>query len=498
VISNLVQLPERARTSGDRPALFAGGRMIDYRELASRVNETERGLEALEVGSGDVVAVLLENGLAFAEIAHAIAQRSAILLPLNARLTPRELAFQLEESAARVLIHGPGPLADLAASSALPIEANGTLDRVEVDADGAPALGAGGASRIEMPARRPQVDPARTFALVYTSGTTGSPKGTLLSHRNLFWNAIGSAMHLGFRAEDRWLVCMPLYHVGGLSILLRSALYGSSAILHERFDPEAINRVLDEDGVTLVSWVPTMLERVLAARGERRAPRSLRCVLLGGGPAPRELLERARSQGFPIAATYGLTEASSQVATQLPTLAESNGVAGLRPIFGTQLDTIDDDGKSVRGRPGEILVRGPAVMEGYWNRPEETARALRGGWLHTGDIGVIDPSGTLEVLERRCDLIISGGENIYPSEVEAVLLEHPDVIEAAVAGRADADYGRRPIAWLVASPGQQLDLAKVRRFCADRLAGYKIPVAFRIVDELPRNFAGKLVRERIT
>jgi O-succinylbenzoic acid--CoA ligase len=186
------------------------------------------------------------------------------------------------------------------------------------------------------------------------------------------------------------------------------------------------------------------------------------------------------------------------VATQLPTLAESNGVAGLRPIFGTQLDTIDDDGKSVRGRPGEILVRGPAVMEGYWNRPEETARALRGGWLHTGDIGVIDPSGTLEVLERRCDLIISGGENIYPSEVEAVLLEHPDVIEAAVAGRADADYGRRPIAWLVASPGQQLDLAKVRRFCTDRLAGYKIPVAFTIVDELPRNFAGKLVRERIT
>jgi O-succinylbenzoic acid--CoA ligase len=349
-----------------------------------------------------------------------------------------------------------------------------------------------------MPARRSPIDPARTFALVYTSGTTGSPKGALLSHRNLFWNAIGSAMHLGFRSDDRWLVCMPLYHIGGLSILLRSALYGSSAILHERFDPEAINRALDEDGVTLVSWVPTMLERVLAARGERRAPRSLRCALLGGGPAPRELLERARSQGFPIAASYGLTEASSQVATQLPTLAESNGVAGLRPIFGTQLDTVDGDGKSVRGQSGEILVRGPAVMEGYWNRPEETARALRGGWLHTGDIGVLDSSGTLEVLERSCDLIISGGENIYPSEVEAVLLEHPAVIEAAVAGRADADYGRRPIAWLVAAPGQQLDLAKVRGFCADRLAGYKIPMAFTVVDELPRNSAGKLVRERIT
>jgi O-succinylbenzoic acid--CoA ligase len=291
---------------------------------------------------------------------------------------------------------------------------------------------------------------------------------------------------------------MPLYHIGGLSILLRSALYGSSAILHERFDPEAINRALDEDGVTLVSWVPTMLERVLAARGARRAPRSLRCVLLGGGPAPRELLERARSQGFPIAASYGLTEASSQVASQLPTCEESSGVAGLRPIFGTEIDTVDDDGKSVRGRPGEILVRGPAVMDGYWNRPEETAQALRGGWLHTGDIGILDSRGTLEVLERRCDLMISGGENIYPSEIEAVLLEHPAVIEAAVAGRADADYGRRPIAWLVVAPGQQLDLVDVRRFCTDRLAGYKIPVAFTVVDELPRNSAGKLVRERIT
>jgi len=169
----------------------------------------------------------------------------------------------------------------------------------------------------------------------------------------------------------------------------------------------------------------------------------------------------------------------------------------LRPIFGTQLDTIDDDGKSVRGRPGEILVRGPTLMDGYWNRPLESERALRGGWLHTGDIGVLDSTGALEVLDRRCDLILSGGENIYPTEIEMVLLEHPAVIEAAVAGRADADYGRRPVAWLVATPGQRLDPAEIRRFCGDRLAGYKIPVAFTIVDALPRNTAGKLMREKL-
>ena len=497
MIPNLAQLAERARTSTGRPALFAADRAIDYRELASRVSETDRGLEALGVGSGDVVAVLLENGLAFAEILHAIAQRGAILLPLNTRLTPRELALQLEESGARLLIHGSGPLADLAAKSSVRIEAGRSIDRFEAESGAAPALAAMAAARTGTQTDPTQIDPARPLALLYTSGTTGSPKGALLSHRNLFWNAIGSAIHLGVMPEDRWLVCMPLFHVGGLSILLRSALYGSAAILHERFDPDAVNLALDEEGVTLVSWVPTMLERVLAARGGRRAPRSLRCVLLGGGPAPRDLIERARSQGFPIAATYGLTEASSQVATQLPTLAASAGVSGLCPIFGIQLNTIDGDGKSVRGRPGEILVRGPTVMEGYWNRPQESERALRGGWLHTGDIGVLDPAGALEVLERRCDLIISGGENIYPTEIERVLLEHPAVIEVAVAGRVDADYGQRPIAWLVAAPGQRLDLIDIRRFCADRLAGYKIPVDFVIVDALPRNATGKLARERI-
>jgi O-succinylbenzoic acid--CoA ligase len=290
---------------------------------------------------------------------------------------------------------------------------------------------------------------------------------------------------------------MPLYHVGGFSILLRCALFGSSAILHERFDAERVDRALDEDGVTLVSLVPTMLARVLDARGARGAPRGLRCVLLGGGPAPRALVDRARARGFPVATSYGLTEASSQVATQLSTLARSRGCGGLQPLVGTEIAIVDGSGEPLRGRAGEIIVRGPTLMSGYQQRPDETARALRGGWLYTGDIGAIGACGGLDVLERRRDLIISGGENVYPAEVERVLAEHPAVAEAAVAGRTDGEFGQRAVAWVVAKRGERLDALELRRFCAERLAAYKIPVEFRSAESLPRNELGKLMREKL-
>jgi O-succinylbenzoic acid--CoA ligase len=286
--------------------------------------------------------------------------------------------------------------------------------------------------------------------------------------------------------------------VGGLSILLRSALYGTSAIVHERFDPDAVNRALDEEGVTLVSLVPSTLERVLDAREGRRAPRQLRCVLLGGAPISDALVERARSQGFPVVASYGLTEAASQVATQPLGHESSAAGAGLRPLLGTEIRVVDARGAAVCAEPGEICVRGPTLMTGYLDRPEETTRALRGGWLHSGDIGVLDPEGGLRVLDRRDDLIISGGENVYPTEVESTLLEHPAVAEAAVTGLLDREYGRRPAAWLVRRPGATADVEELRRFCSDRLARFKVPVTFQFVDELPRNAAGKLERHRLT
>jgi O-succinylbenzoic acid--CoA ligase len=469
--------------------------VITYGELFERIRETERGLAALGVQAGDVVAVLLDNGLAYAELLHAIAGRGAAILPLNRRHTPAEISFQLEESGARWLVAGAGALVELASASVKSSAQKLSLISIEADANGEPAL-ANHAVRASLEEdERAPIDPEATLALVYTSGTAGRPKGVMLSPRSFYWSAVGSALHLGVEVDDRWLACLPLFHVGGLSILLRSALYGSAAIVQPGFDPGAVNRALDEEGATLVSLVPTMLRRLLEARGEKRSPESLRCVLLGGSGSPRGLVKRARALGFPVLCTYGLTEAASQVATQPLGLDGFEGEAGLRPLPGSSVQVVNAAGARVCGEPGEILVRGPTLMHGYSNHPSE--EALRDGWLHTGDIGIQDADGGLCVLDRRSDLIISGGENVYPAEVESVLLEHPAVSEVAVAGCADREYGRRPTAWLVLRPGHAIDVNELRSFCGGRLARYKIPVAFTVVEALPRNASGKLARSQL-
>jgi O-succinylbenzoic acid--CoA ligase len=221
-------------------------------------------------------------------------------------------------------------------------------------------------------------------------------------------------------------------------------------------------------------------------------------VLLGGGPAPRELLRRARSLGFPIATTYGLTETASQVATLPLALARRDGDAVGVPLFPSELRIVSPDGVALPpGQPGEIAVRGPTLMKGYLGRPAETATALRNGWLHTGDVGVLDPAGFLRVLDRRSDLIVSGGENVYPAEVEAALREHPAVGDAGVAGEPDPRFGRRVAAWVVLRADARATAPELDAFCRARIAGYKIPRAFHFVAELPRGPSGKLLRREL-
>jgi O-succinylbenzoic acid--CoA ligase len=316
----------------------------------------------------------------------------------------------------------------------------------------------------------------------------------MLSYGNHWWSAVASALNLGTHEDDCWLAVLPLYHVGGLSILMRSAIYGVPAIVHESFDPARANRAIDDEGVTIVSAVSVMLRRMLEQGGGRPYPPSLRCVLLGGGPAPLPLLQECATRGIPVVQTYGLTETASQAVTLAPAEALRRlGSAG-KPLLPNEVRIEHEGAAAAPGEPGEILLRGPSITRGYINRPEATAKALRGGWLHTGDLGYLDRDGYLYVLDRRDDLIVSGGENVYPAEIEAVLLAHPDVEDAGVAGVADAVWGEVPAAAVVLRPGASVDADILRTFCAARLARYKLPRQFWRVDGLPRNAAGKLQR----
>ncbi|HTO08291.1 MAG TPA: o-succinylbenzoate--CoA ligase [Myxococcota bacterium] len=477
-------LGARAALTPDAPALDCAGVTWTFGELEREARARARSLAALGVTPGDLVAALVPNGAELVALVHAAQLAGAALVPLNLRLTPRELAFQLGDARPRLLVHAPELVTTVQAACA---ETPG-LRRAATPLPAAPA---------DAPLCD-QIELAAACAVVYTSGTTGAPKGAVLSHAAFLWSAIGSAFHLCNAPGDHWLACLPLQHVGGLAILYRSALTGAAVTVHERFDPARVAAELDWGDVTLVSLVANMLERVLDAWGERPAPPRLRAVLVGGGPAPAPLLRRARRLGFPIVTTYGLTEAASQVATLPLERARAPGDAIGRPLFCNELRIVSPEGVTLpAGEPGEIAVRGPTLMTGYLRRPEATARALRDGWLHTGDVGALDGSGDLRVLDRRSDLIVTGGENVYPAEVEATLREHPSVADAAVAAESDAAFGARVSAWVVVRPGSSLSHSELASFCRERIAGYKVPRALYLVPSLPRTESGKLLRRAL-
>jgi o-succinylbenzoate---CoA ligase len=434
-------LTRRAATHADRPALIAAGATTSYAELAAGAARTARRLAARGVGEGERVATTLPPGLAFAELVHALPLLGASLVPLNTRLTAAERRWQLEDSGARLCVAEP-------------------LDGEEAEV-----------------APRTEVDPDSEHSVIYTSGTTGRPTAVSLTHRNHTASALASAWNLGVDPADRWLCVLPLFHVGGLAILLRSAIYGTAAVVHEGFDAERVRDALTAGEITVASLVPTMLRRLVEA-GLEEAP-ALRAVLLGGGPVPRDLLEWSAERGLPVLQTYGMTQTSSQIATLTAAEAvQRTGSAG-RPLPGVEL--------SISGE-GEILVRGPMVSPG--------ALDAQDGWLHTGDRGRLDDDGYLWVEGRLKDVIVTGGENVACAEVERVLEEHPAVVEAAVAGRPDPEWGELVTAYLVLD-GARLDEQELIAHCRERLAGYKVPRAIHIVDALPRNAAGKLLRREL-
>jgi O-succinylbenzoic acid--CoA ligase len=424
-----------------------------YAQLHAAARFGAGELAARGAGPGSSVAIALPAGLAFAQALHACLLLGAVAVPVDVRLSAAERARIAD--GAHVLLEEP--LGEGPAPASIPGTGVHDLDAAAV--------------------------------LIHTSGTTSSPRPVQLTYGNFLWSALGSAVALGLDPQERWLCTLPLSHVGGLSILLRSAIYATTALVHERFESERVVNALQAQEVTLVSLVATTLARVLDD-GLRRPP-SLRCALTGGGPVPAALLERARAAGVPVSLTYGLSESCSQ-ATTTP-VAE----IGAHPYGGA----LEGAGRENAGPPlfctrvriatdGEILLAGPTVA---------CAAVAGDGWLHTGDLGELDEHGRLIVSGRKADTIVSGGENVAPAEVEAVLEAHPHVLEAAVLGRPDPQWGEAVTAIVVARPGAILADEQLRAHCAAALAPYKVPKRFRISTEpLPRTRAGKLLRRELS
>jgi len=434
-------LAQRSQSCPDRVALAADGAEVTYAELEAESTWVARRLAAQGVRRDSTVALTMHPGREEVVLVHALMKLGAILLPLGPKVTA-------EERAAVVAAEEP----------ALDLTDPGELTQTEADL---PLLG--------------EHDMGDVVCRLLTSGSTGRPHPVGLTYGNFLWSAVGSGFNIGVQPEDRWLCCMPLSHVAGLGIVMRSAIYGTTAVIHDGFDVDRVAAALAEDGISVISVVATMLTRLLEAGADLSGPRA---VLVGGGPVPEEPLEEAIGRGATVVQTYGLTEACSQVTTLAPGEAQRKlGSAG-RPLLTTHL----------RIQDGEILVQGPTVAPGH---------ADADGWLHTGDLGRIDEEGFLYVEDRIDDMIVSGGENIVPAEVEKVLLRHPEVADAAVVGREDPEWQQAVTAIVVLEEGSEVTPDELRRHCAEALAGFKVPKRIELAAALPRTPSGKLMRRAL-
>jgi O-succinylbenzoic acid--CoA ligase len=441
-------LARAARRRPDRAALQTPRGEWSYARLNAAARFGAGVLMTRGAGPGTRVAIALPAGLDFAQTLHACLLLGAVAVPVDLRLAAREQERIVDGAVVLVtdpLGEGPDP-------ATIPSRPRHDLDAIAV--------------------------------VIHTSGTTASPRPVQLTYANLLWSALGSGVALGVDEDERWLCALTLAHVGGLSVLLRSAIYATTAIVHERFEVDRVLHDLGAKRVTVVSLVATTLARLLDAGLER--PAALRCGLTGGGPVPAALLARAKEAGVPVGLTYGLSQAASQVTTT-PVAGISRALHdGARPtagppLFCTRVQIAPDD---------EILVRGLTVAPGARDSD---------GWLHTGDLGALDARGGLLVTGRKVDTIVSGGENIAPAEVEAVLETHPQVLEAAVLARSDPKWGEAVTAIVVARAGAILEPDTLRAHCAAQLAPFKVPKRFVLASEpLPRTAWGKLLRRELT
>ena len=492
-------IEKRAAITPERNALIGARRWLSYREMNSEVNRVARMLlDRYRLQPQERIAILANNGIEYLLLLFAAARLGLIAVVLNHRLTPRELQFQVNDSGVKVLIAedcfrqaveefiretaiGQVLWFDPSGSSAEPLERQASAYSAEDLAE-------------------ERADGSSPCIICYTSGTTGRPKGAVLTQENMFWNAVNNCVGLDITSSDRVLTLLPLFHIGGIGLFALPALFaGGSVIVPDRFEPEKTLQVIEECRVTLVMGVPTIYDLLRKSPSFAKTDfRSVRTLYSGGAPCPHELISFYLERGIPFGQGFGMTETSPTVfLLSREDYHRKIGSIG-KPVLFCDIRVVDEQRRDLSaGEVGELLVRGPHVMRGYWNLPEETAAAIQDGWLATGDLVRRDEEGFVYIAGRKKEMIISGGENIYPLEIEQVIGELPAVDEVAVTGAADDKWGEVPVAVIVVKEAMELDQETVKNHCLRRLAKYKVPHLVHFVSALPKNATGKIDKKQL-
>ena len=481
-------------------------RRFTFEQLNNRCNRTANMLLEQGVKPGDRVATLLKNGIEFVETYFAIAKIGAILVPVNWRLVANEVAYILGDSGASVLIHDADfdeTVSRLQDNDAVAVEhyvrVNAIDDKsslakytsdydelVEAASDAEPPLGA--------------YDDDLLF-IMYTSGTTGHPKGVMLSHNCMLWSGLTSITTSDMRGDDRFLLPMPMFHVGCLVPVSQLVHRGAAGVIMRDIDMGVMFKAIEQEKISITMSVPALLQYMLMApEREGTDMSSIRWIATGASPVPVSLLKEYEDIGIAIHQAYGLTESCGPGTLLLAQDAEAKFGSCGKPQMHTEAKVVNDAGEEVArggGEVGELILAGQHMMLGYWNKPEATAETLKDGWLYTGDLCTVDTDGFITVCDRKKDMIISGGENIYPAELENVLAACPDIQEAAVIGVKSEKWGETPLAIIVPAAGCEPTSESLKAYCKENLAGYKVPQLFELVDTLPRNASGKLLKPEL-
>src|SRR4051794_33987554 len=485
------ELTKAAAEAGDRPAVKLDDIVLNYAVLDAAAARAAGLLRAKGIGAGDAVGLQMPNVPYFPIVYFGALRLGAVLVPMNPLLKAREVEYHLSDSGAKVLVAWH----DFAAAAGEGADAAGAECAIAEPGEFEQLLG--GAEPVEEVVDRADDDAA---VIIYTSGTTGTPKGATLTHSNIASGAEVARDLVDAGPDSVALATLPLFHVFGMNSVMNTAVRARGLLtLLPRFEPAKALEIIERDGVTTFAGVPTMYTALLNhPERDKHDLSSLDLCVSGGSALPVEVLRGFDDAfGAKVLEGYGLSETVGMGSFNLPDRERKPGSIGV-PVGGTEMKVVDDEDNDVpQGEPGEIVMRGPFVMKGYWNKDDATAEVMRGGWFHTGDVATVDEDGYFFIVDRKKDLIIRGGYNVYPREIEEVLYEHPAVREVAVIGVAHESLGEEVVAVVAFKEGVEARPEELKDFCKQRVAAYKYPRAVHVVDELPKGPTGKILKREI-